>query len=250
MLAGPGSSTNILYNAVHGQLPIGRVILEERVDRRSFVRARVKRLGPLRVAGQLLFQLAVLPVLRRQASARRRELMSTLGLDETPIPERDVVRVRSANDRQTIAQLASVRPSVVIVNGTRILRREVLEACPTAVFLNMHAGITPRYRGVHGGYWALVSKDRERCGVTIHLVDAGIDTGPIVAQAVVSPTPVDTFVTYPLLQLGAGIPLLIEAVRAALESRLTSRDPAGSSRLWTHPTVFEYLRHRIRHGIA
>ena len=250
MLAGPGSSTNIVYNAVRVHLPLGRVILEQRVDRRSFLRARVRRLGPLRVAGQLLFQLAVLPVLRQQAGPRRRELLSTLGLDQTPIPERDVVRVRSANDRETIDILASLRPSVVIVNGTRILRREVLDACPTAVFLNIHAGITPRYRGVHGGYWALVSGDRDGCGVTVHLVDAGIDTGPIVAQAVVSPTSVDNFVTYPLLQLGAGIPLLIEAARAALERRLASRNPAGSSRLWTHPTVFEYLAHRIRHGIA
>jgi len=250
MLAGPGSSTTVLYNAVRAHLPIGRVIVEERVDRRSFLRARVKRLGPLRVAGQLLFQLAVLPVLRRQASARRRELMSKLGLDATPIPERDVARVRSANSRETIDLLASLRPSVVIVNGTRVLRREVLAASPGAVFLNMHAGITPRYRGVHGGYWALVSKDREGCGVTVHLVDPGIDTGPIVAQAMISPTPVDNFTTYPLLQLGAGIPLLIDAAQGALEHRLASHKPAGSSHLWTHPTLFGYLAHRIRHGIA
>ena len=41
----------------------------------------------------------------------------------------------------------------------------------------MHAGITPQYRGVHGGYWAVVNNDPEHCGVTIHFVDKGIDTG-------------------------------------------------------------------------
>ena len=53
------------------------------------------------------------------------------------------------------------------------------------------------------------------------------------------------FVTYPLLQLGAGLPMLIAAIRAALEHRLTSRSAMGASRLWTHPTALEYLAHRM-----
>ena len=52
----------------------------------------------------------------------------------------------------------------------------LLEAVP-AVFLNTLAGITPSYRGVHGAYWALVQRQPDACGVTVHLVDAGIDTG-------------------------------------------------------------------------
>jgi methionyl-tRNA formyltransferase len=46
----------------------------------------------------------------------------------------------------------------------------------------VHAGITPRYRGTHGGYWVLLNNDPGHCGVTIHLVDPGIDTGSIVAR--------------------------------------------------------------------
>ena len=47
----------------------------------------------------------------------------------------------------------------MVVNGTRILSRRMLESID-AVFLNMHVGITPKYRGVHGGYWALANGDR------------------------------------------------------------------------------------------
>ena len=47
-------------------------------------------------------------------------------------------------------------------------------ACPV---INMHAGITLRYRGVHGGYWALAEQHPEWVGTTVHLVDPGIDTG-------------------------------------------------------------------------
>ncbi len=47
----------------------------------------------------------------------------------------------------------------------------------------MHAGITLRYRGVHGGYWALAEQHPEWVGTTVHLVDPGIDTGGILAQS-------------------------------------------------------------------
>ena len=107
----------------------------------------------------------------------------------------------------------------------------------------MHAGITPRYRGVHGGYWALASGDAAHCGVTVHLVDAGIDTGGILAQALIRPTPVDSFVTYPLLQLAAGLPLLVDAARAGLAGTLRPlpADAASPSRLWSHPTLAQWL---------
>jgi methionyl-tRNA formyltransferase len=113
----------------------------------------------------------------------------------------------------------------------------------------MHAGITPLYRGVHGGYWALAMGDRDHCGGTVHLVDPGIDTGEIVAQALIHPTPADNFTTYPVLQIAAGLPLMIDAVRAALAVTLRRRAArAGASRLWSHPTLGQYLRARIENG--
>ena len=60
---------------------------------------------------------------------------------------------------------------------------------------------------MHGGYWALVSGHPEACGVTVHLVDEGIDSGGILAQSVITPGPADCFVTYPLMQLGVGLPV-------------------------------------------
>ena len=98
-----------------------------------------------------------------------------------------VTEVPSVNSDLTIAELKRLSPAVVVVNGTRIIQEKVL-GCVDAVFLNTHAGITPMYRGVHGGYWALASGDASNCGVTIHKVDKGIDTGSIVAQATISPS--------------------------------------------------------------
>ena len=96
------------------------------------------------------------------------------------------------------------RPTLVVVHGTRIIASRVLESlgCPA---VNVHAGITPRYRGVHGGYWALAEGHPEWVGTTVHLVDPGIDTGAILAQATFDVTDEDTIATYPDLHLIHGL---------------------------------------------
>ena len=96
---------------------------------------------------------------------------------------------------------------MVVVHGTRIISARVLQAmaCPV---VNMHAGITPRYRGVHGGYWALAEGHPEWVGTTVHLVDPGVDTGGILAQATFEVSDEDTIATYPDLHLVHGLALL------------------------------------------
>ncbi len=71
---------------------------------------------------------------------------------------------------------------MVLVVGTRIISRKVLVAV-AAPFINYHDGITPKYRGIHGGYWASAQSDLANFGVTVHLVDPGIDTGEVLYQA-------------------------------------------------------------------
>jgi phosphoribosylglycinamide formyltransferase-1 len=110
-------------------------------------------------------------------------------------------------------------------------------------------GITPRYRGVHGGYWALAEGNRDLCGVTVHRVDAGIDTGPIVEQIRVMPANEDNFVTYPYLQLAMALPMLQRAVETALRGELQCRPAGGQSQLYFHPSIGEYLWNRLRRGV-
>jgi methionyl-tRNA formyltransferase len=61
----------------------------------------------------------------------------------------------------------------------RIIRRELIDA--GVRILNLHPGRLPEYRGVRPVNWALRNRDRVH-GVTIHEIDAGVDTGPIVAM--------------------------------------------------------------------
>lgn len=248
MIAGDGESTRLVYNALERAVGVHKIIVEGPVDRKQFLRRRVQKLGLGTVAGQLLFKAVVDKPLQLAARARIRAIKRELDLDDRAIPAHARIDVASINAPEAAEHLRALDPAVVVVNGTRIIAKKVLESV-RAPFINMHAGITPLYRGVHGGYWALAQGDPGHCGVTVHLVDPGIDTGEILGQALIQPTAADTFATYPVLQTGAGLPLLISAVRSALEGTLERKAaPQGASRLWSHPTLGQYLKARLQNG--
>jgi folate-dependent phosphoribosylglycinamide formyltransferase PurN len=249
LLVDKGALSRIVYHALAEDFSIEAVIREERVARSTFLKRRLKRLGWRTVLGQIVFHQCIGPWLRRETARRSADILREYGLDESPIPVKCVVDVSSVNDSRTVDLLKDLAPRVVVVNGTRILEEKVLNGT-SGVLLNIHEGITPFYRGVHCGYWALAAGDPEHCGVTIHKIDKGIDTGPIVAQALIRPTPADNFYTYPLLQIATSIPLLKRAVCDSLNGRLeTLRTPTGKSQLWWHPTAHQYLKCRITSGV-
>lgn len=250
LLARPGLSTNILFHAIERECGVSAVIFEEAVARREFLARRARRLGYLPVAGQILFQVLVPPLLRRIARKRIRDIICDNDFDTAPVPESRAVRVKSANSADARSALAGLNPDLVVINGTRILDAATLNAVP-ARFINIHAGITPMYRGVHGGYWALAASDAGNCGVTVHEVDTGVDTGRILEQARIAVTQRDNFVTYPLLQLGAGIPCLLRQL-TGVPAGGRGVEPTASplpSRLWSHPTLWGYLATVVRTGV-
>lgn len=239
-------STHILFHALAARFNT-TLIYEEAPSRLRLVRWRAKRLGWGRVLGQVLFQLLIARPMYRASSAQREAIIRHAGVS-TPPPLGPVANTPSVNSEDLLSKLRELAPQVVVINGTRILSARTLAALNVPV-LNTHAGITPRYRGVHGAYWALVNRDPDHCGVTVHLVDTGIDTGAILYQETIAPSARDNFTTYPLLQVVAGSRLLCKAVEDVLHDRVSPvQGPAGSVR-WHHPTLWQYLYHRVVHGV-
>lgn len=249
LLGREDSQTAILYHFLESEFPIARVIVEKRESRLGFLKRRINRLGWQKTLGQVAFRISVMPWLQARSRWRVQEIIRNSGLDVSPIPQNKLTKVWSVNAEETIEVLRYLKPDVIVVSGTRIISARVLNGVK-AVFLNMHSGITPMYRGVHGGYWALVHNDRDACGVTVHQVDTGVDTGRILGQSRIAPNGTDNFATYGFLQIAAGLPLLKKAVREACEGELQPVDaPTGKSQLWTHPTLAEYVYHRLRSGV-
>lgn len=247
LLARNGTSTRILYNSLKNDFEIEAVILEKPVSSKEFIKKRVKKLGFAKVAGQVLFQFSIVPILRLISAKRIKEILDVYELEDTPMPAEKIIRLNSVNDNECLLLLKRINPELVIVNGTRIISKAILNSI-AAKFVNIHAGITPKYRNVHGAYWALVNNDPENCGVTVHLVDPGIDTGNIIYQKKIPVSSKDNFVTYPFLQLAEGIILLKEALPDILANRVKFQKNGLESKLWYHPTIWQYIFYRIVHS--
>jgi folate-dependent phosphoribosylglycinamide formyltransferase PurN len=248
-LAGRDESTDIIANFLAARVRELVVVVEDPPSRLQMARRRARRVGWLAVAGQVLFVTVLQPILRRRGARRRAAILGAAPVGLPPAARRH--RVPSVNDEATVALLDSLGPTLVVVHGTRIIASRVLESigCPA---VNVHAGITPRYRGVHGGYWALAEGHPEWVGTTVHLVDPGIDTGAILAQATFDVTDEDTIATYPALHLMHGLAPLGSQVDKVMTGQKLEPTPTGiapGSGLYYHPTLWGYCWRRWRHGV-
>ncbi len=133
-----------------------------------------------------------------------------------------VIQPRRLREPEAMAQLQAWKPDVIVVAAFgQILRPEVL-ALPRYGCLNVHASLLPRWRGAAPIQAAILHGDRET-GVTIMLMDPGIDTGPILSQRSTPILPDDTAgsLSERLARLGAD--LLADTLPAYLEGRLAAQ---------------------------
>ncbi|MGA1146611.1 MAG: phosphoribosylglycinamide formyltransferase [Candidatus Nanopelagicales bacterium] len=88
---------------------------------------------------------------------------------------------RAAWDEQLADRLVAISPDYVVCAGfMRVLGPSVLGAFPGRI-INSHPALLPAFAGAHAVRDAL-AYGAKVTGCTVHVVDAGIDTGPLIAQ--------------------------------------------------------------------
>lgn len=251
ILAGISDTSAIVYNYLKDKYSIVGVVVEEtkplkqRISAKiRFIKRRIRILGSLTIFGQLLFSLIVDYPLRRFSKNRKNEILEANNLSIDPFDEAVLFKVKQFNSQETVDIIHRLQPDIIVVNGTTILRSIILDSTSTPL-INIHLGMTPMYRGVHGMYWALVNDDRENAGVTVHFIDKGVDTGKIICQSMVTHTRKDNFATYPYLQISQGVKNLSKAIEMIISGNVENCKIKGSSKQYYHPTILQYLKNRI-----
>ncbi len=98
---------------------------------------------------------------------------------------------REAYEEQVVAVLQKFGVELVCLAGyMRLVGRVLLKAYPNKI-MNIHPALLPAFPGLHGQQQAWEYGVRYS-GCTVHFVDEGMDTGPIILQAVVPVLPEDT----------------------------------------------------------
>jgi folate-dependent phosphoribosylglycinamide formyltransferase PurN len=229
----------IIINALGERFGPIDVVLEESEGRVSFLKRRAKKIGWLLTLGQFMTMM-LLKLCKTVTASRSKVIVAQYGVRSTPDTVHRVVRTSSVNSHDCRELLGRLQPQVILLVGCRLLRGQTLAAvhCPV---INYHAGITPKYRGMNGGYFARASGDLGNFGATVHLVDAGVDTGAVLYQVRIEPEANDNISTYPMLLAAVSRDICIAAVGDAINQRLRTITVDLPSRQWFHPTIWSYL---------
>jgi methionyl-tRNA formyltransferase len=107
-------------------------------------------------------------------------------------------------------KLQEIKPDLVLVHGTSLIRHKILAGIP--LVLNLHWGLSPYYKGSYCTEWALINKDPFNIGYTIHRITAGIDSGEILTQGRLDITPADTAAGINMLLTKNGTGKMIEVI--------------------------------------
>lgn len=221
-------------------------------------------LGTPELARTILSRLVTSPDVMIVAVATQPDRPVGRGLQVTATPVRQeaehlglpVLQPKSARDPDFLATLRELAPDLIVVAAYGQILPQALLDVPRLGCLNIHTSLLPRWRGAAPIQWALASGDRET-GVTLMRMEAGLDTGPMVAKVRTPITDTDTGQTLHDRLALLGAQLLVESIRAYAEGHLPPQpQPAegvtyarkitrDDGRLdWTQPA--EVLWHRLR----
>lgn len=126
---------------------------------------------------------------------------------------------RAEFERALVGAARGFSPDLVVLAGfMRILGKTFLEAFPGRV-INIHPSLLPAFRGLEAQRQALEYGVRYS-GCTVHFVDEGMDTGPILGQRVVPVMPDDTVESLAARILEQEHELLVECIEAIAEGRV------------------------------
>jgi methionyl-tRNA formyltransferase len=178
-------------------------------------------------------------------------LAEILGMDQS----KNAYRINKP-DRECVNWVSSLNPDLIVVNSFPYLLPKALLDIPPLGSINLHGSLLPKYRGANVLQWAIIHGETET-GITMHYMDEGMDTGPVIAQKAIPIHYEDTALTLRKRIYTAGDELLREVwphiaagtVKAtpqdeALATVYHRRKPADGEIIWNKSSkeIYDLVR--------
>lgn len=208
------------------------------------IRKRIRKLGVLTVANQALLVLYRMIFERRKDDEVARELFDDKSTERIEKPDMEILEVEDINSELVREFILMKDPQLVVVSGAPLLNEKIIEASEGKI-INLHPGYAPQYRGRYGSFWPIFNKEPHLVGTTIHFIDKGIDTGPILIQQRVEFEPDDTLraITYRQHKLGGELMVrCLEQFEELSDKAFKKQDCANKN--YTAPGLTHYIKGR------
>jgi methionyl-tRNA formyltransferase len=154
--------------------------------------------------------------------------------------------VSDLNRPESVELLRKTAPQVIAFTGGGLIRKSVLDI-PEIGILNCHTGILPQYRGMDVVEWTAAEENIEVVGfgATLHLMDKGVDTGPILLKHTISPKPGENFRVIRQRLEVLMVRLMVEGIRGLRDGKLTpqpQKEADGRQYFVMHSRVKQYAQ--------
>ena len=133
-------------------------------------------------------------------------------------------KFKNINSPEAIDCLRSKHIDLIVNQAPQIFKKELLDI-PKLGCINKHASLLPRYRGLYPVFRALLNNERE-LGVSIHVMNEGIDTGSVIVQKSFTVTEGETIFNIYEKVFDIGAQLIIEVIE---QSRFGTRSSLSVS---------------------
>lgn len=143
---------------------------------------------------------------------------------EECLQEANVQRIPILDHHERVYDLLK-KPLVLSMYYDRILSTDF---CETFIAANLHNSLLPKYRGVRPIEYAL-KYGEEEVGATLHLIDGGIDTGPIISQKRIQINDGDSASSLRIELANLGAEMLIDFVRQFPNYEVEIQDESTAS---------------------
>lgn len=222
------------------------------------IRADLRREGPRLL--QKIYTKLILPEAADQQGGESPLLSyaSKHGVDEKNLVDfsrRHAIayhQVADFNALSSAAELEKLSPDLIVFTGGGLIRKNILDI-PSHGVLNCHSGLLPRYRGMDTLEWTILEAKGKtpKVGLTLHLMDVGVDTGPILRQHIEALRPGDSLDSVRARLEPQMVQLMSEGVRdlASGELRATEQEKsAGRQYFVIHPRLQAKAEIKLRSG--
>jgi len=157
-------------------------------------------------------------------------------------------KVKSLNDENALTAIKRCDADLIVYSGGGILRSDFIKSTRHGV-LNAHSGPLPYFRGMNCLEWSLLYNVSPE--ITVHLIDTGIDTGPILKRFPWKVSPLESVSSLRgksvVVEVKALLEVLSDFERFVLNKQVQQKE-CGVQFYTMHPLLKEVISARLRKG--
>jgi methionyl-tRNA formyltransferase len=156
-----------LANKIHNRFPLTAIVVESRRHK--------KKLTVRKITEKVIEK-----ILLNKISAAWFGMLDYYNTRYPSFPKVNMLDVENINSQEVFEFTIKERPELVIVSGTRLIRKKLLSIKPSIGIINLHTGLSPYIKGgPNCTNWCIATGQYHLIGNTIMWINEGIDTGNI-----------------------------------------------------------------------